>query len=233
MCILRNSTRNKYTVISAQILQDKRLSLKDLGLLIKLLSLPDNWDFSEKGLMKILEKDGSTSIRTGLKHLEEYGYLTRETVRDEKGRITDVEWTVYETPLEKELEPELENQNSATRNSETTPQYNIKESNLNEFNTKERVKTPPKIKQVKDYIQQNKLNIDPDTFYEYYSCNGWKLGQNEVQDWQALVRLWARRSELELRNRKTYKQTNKFQNFEGRTWDFDEIEHLMLEDDDG
>lgn len=75
--IIRNKTRDRYTVVLQSITTDTRLSLKDLGLLVKLLSLPDNWKFSEKGLQKIFVNDGLDSIRTGLKNLEKCGYLRR------------------------------------------------------------------------------------------------------------------------------------------------------------
>lgn len=133
MAILRNDSRNQYTVVNHSILRDNRLSLKGLGLLVRLLSLPDNWDFSEKGLMAILSQDGQTSIRTGLKELENLGYLTRERTRGEKGQILDVVWTIRETP--KKIEnPQLENQSMDNASLENHLQSNInKDKELNNF----------------------------------------------------------------------------------------------------
>ena len=93
-----NLLKERYTTILQSITTDSRLSLKDLGLLVKLLSLPDNWNFSERGLAKILEQDGQTSIRTAIKNLENYGYLKRIRTHDEKGKVTGVEWIVNEEP---------------------------------------------------------------------------------------------------------------------------------------
>jgi predicted transcriptional regulator len=137
MAILRKSNKERYTTILQSITMDKRLSLKDLGLLVKLLSLPDNWNFSEKGLAKILDQDGQTSIRTAIKNLEEYGYLTRKRERDETGKVTGVEWIITEEPTsEKEVEnPRLENHNLDNPNLEIQPQYNTKEYNTKEYNT--------------------------------------------------------------------------------------------------
>lgn len=137
MAILRKSNKERYTTILQSITMDKRLSLKDLGLLVKLLSLPDNWNFSEKGLAKILEQDGQTSIRTAIKNLEEYGYLTRKRERDEAGKVTGVEWIITEEPTAtKEVEnPRLENHNLDNPNLETQPQYNTKEYNTKKINT--------------------------------------------------------------------------------------------------
>lgn len=96
MAILRKQNKNKFTSISNDTLSDPNLTLKDVGLLVRLLSLPDNWEFSENGLEKIFLKDGRDSIRTGLKHLEEYGFLHRYKERDKNGRILGVVWKLYE-----------------------------------------------------------------------------------------------------------------------------------------
>lgn len=97
MAILRKKHKEQYTVIPQGIFKDKRLSLKDIGLLTCMLSLPDNWQFSEKGLMAIFPNDGQTSIRTGLTNLEQFGYLTRERERA-GGKLAAVVWTLYDTP---------------------------------------------------------------------------------------------------------------------------------------
>ena len=47
-----------------------------------LMSLPDNWDFTINGLTKIL-CDGRDAISSGLKRLEESGYLVNEQLRVE------------------------------------------------------------------------------------------------------------------------------------------------------
>ena len=137
MAILRKINKQKYTTVLHSITTDTRLSLKDLGLLVKLLSLPDNWDFSEKGLEKILGHDGQTSIRTAIKNLEKYGYLKRTRARGENGKMAGVEWYVFEEPeLEQEVEkPHLENPNLVNPNLVNQPQYNINKYNTKKLNT--------------------------------------------------------------------------------------------------
>ena len=88
-----------FTTLPNSIFMDRRLSLKGKGLLCQLLSLPDDWEFSEKGLVAIM-KDGSTSLRSALEELEQCSYLHRERVRDEKGRLKGVIYHVYEEPFE-------------------------------------------------------------------------------------------------------------------------------------
>lgn len=132
MAIYRNKTQ-QFTIVAQAIMRDDRLSLKDTGLLVRLLSLPDNWEFSENGLLQIFKNDGQTSVRTGLKRLEECGYLVRKRTRDELGRLSNVEWTIYDCP-------HLENQSVDFPNLEIQPQSNTKESNTNESTTKEKKK---------------------------------------------------------------------------------------------
>ena len=125
MAFLRNSNRERYTVIDNEAIRDDNLSLKALGLLVKLLSFPDNWEFSENGLEKIFKQDGQTSIRSGLKELEKHGYLKREKIRDEKGRIKKVEWQITENP-------HFENHNLDIHSFDNRPQSITNVSNTNQ-----------------------------------------------------------------------------------------------------
>lgn len=97
MAILRNKTREQFTVVNSAILKDKTLSLKERGLLITLLSLPDNWDFNLKGICSLFP-DGKDSIRAGLSSLQEKGFIRHYRERDEKGHLQSTVWEVYETP---------------------------------------------------------------------------------------------------------------------------------------
>lgn len=90
--------KNKnYTTMSNYHLRDPDLSNKARGLLSTMLSLPDNWDYTTRGLAKIC-KDGVDGITAQLKELEQYGYLIRNRIRDTSGRIVDMEYIIYERP---------------------------------------------------------------------------------------------------------------------------------------
>ena len=79
-----------------------------------MLSLPENWDYTTKGLARIC-KDGVDSISAALKELEKHGYLTRQRIRDRHGRLGDIEYTIHEQPVqalsnkEVSLSPKREN----------------------------------------------------------------------------------------------------------------------------
>lgn len=96
-----NKTKD-YTVMSNSHFRDKRMSLKAKGLLSMMLSLPNDWDYSTMGLTS-LSSDGETSVRSALQELEEFGYLTRERIR-EGGKIVDWEYNIYETPQKLDAE---------------------------------------------------------------------------------------------------------------------------------
>ena len=95
MSTFRVNKNVNYTVMSNHHLQDKRLSLKAKGLLSYMLSLPDDWDYSLKGLT-VGCKDGLDSVRTAVLELEEHGYVRRQKVRNAKGQIIDYD---YQLPL--------------------------------------------------------------------------------------------------------------------------------------
>ena len=97
MAVFRVEKNHNYTVMSNYHLRDTRLTLKSIGLLSKMLSLTDEWDYTTRGLAAIC-KEGVDAIGAALKELEARGYLVRRQIRDSKGRITDTEYTIYESP---------------------------------------------------------------------------------------------------------------------------------------
>ena len=121
-----------YTIISNDIFKDTRLSFKAKGLLTTMLSCPPNWNYTIEGLSKI-SKDGKASIRSALAELEEFGYLERKQLRDEKGSFTDLEYVVYEKP--KTENPISENPTTDNPISENQTQLNTDESNTDSLNT--------------------------------------------------------------------------------------------------
>ena len=86
-----------YTVMSNHHLKDRTLTLKSKGLLSMMLSLPDEWNYTTRGLAAIC-REGVDSIGAALKELENHGYIRRTQLRDEKGKITDTEYVIYEMP---------------------------------------------------------------------------------------------------------------------------------------
>ena len=98
MAVIRVEKTKNYTVMSNHHLRDKNLSLKAKGLLSYMLSLPDDWDYSVRGLVSCL-KEGKDGIQAALHELEQYGYLKREQGRTANGKLSGAIYTVMEVPL--------------------------------------------------------------------------------------------------------------------------------------
>ena len=98
MAVFRIDKTRDYTVMANFHLRDISLSLKAKGLLSLMLSLPENWDYTTKGLAQIC-KDGVDSICATVKELEKAGYVQRRRLRDELGRLAEVEYTILEKPI--------------------------------------------------------------------------------------------------------------------------------------
>lgn len=120
--------KTNYTTIDNNILKNKNLSLKARGLLVTMLSLPDEWDYTVNGLCSIL-KDGKSSIQSALKELEENGYLVRVQTKDENGRFSSTDYTLYEIPLAEK--PLTENPSTDNLSTENQPQLNTNKLNKN------------------------------------------------------------------------------------------------------
>lgn len=106
MAVFRIEKTRDYTVMSNHHLRNTELSLKAKGLLSLMLSLPENWDYTTRGLARIC-KDGVDSICAGVRELEEQGYVIRERVRNPNGQLGAIEYTILEQP--RPPEPKREN----------------------------------------------------------------------------------------------------------------------------
>lgn len=98
MSVFRVEKNKNYTVMSNHHLRNKELSLKSKGLLSLMLSLPDEWDYTLKGLSMIC-KEGIDAIRVSIVELENHGYIERRRNRNEKGQLTNTEYIIREFPL--------------------------------------------------------------------------------------------------------------------------------------
>lgn len=142
MAVFRVEKTKDFTVMSNFHLRDVELSLKAKGLLSLMLSLPEDWDYTTKGLACIC-KDGVDSITSALKELENYGYLTRQRTRYENGRLGDITYTIHEKPVSQEEKEEMPKQEKPKRENprqvdpvqEKSAQGKPKQGNTAQLNT--------------------------------------------------------------------------------------------------
>lgn len=135
MSVFKIEKNNNYTIMSNYHLRDRNLSYKAKGLLLFMLSLPEDWDYSLTGLCSI-SKESKDGIRSILKELQEHHYIEIEKVRGDKGYF-EYNYLIYEIPhfinLEKEdNNPDMENPYLDSPNMETPTQINTNIQNIKE-----------------------------------------------------------------------------------------------------
>lgn len=155
MSVFRISKTKNFTVMSNYHFKEKNMSLKAKGLLSLMLSLPDTWDYSVSGLVK-LSKDGKDSVMTALAELEKFGYLTREQLVNEKGQFSGVQYNIFE-------EPQRESAVSANRISEKEKSEKSNSENQRQLNT-----NPSITKENKDIkeLSTKSGGLIPDEIYD-------------------------------------------------------------------
>lgn len=135
--VFRVNKTKDYTVMSNHHFKNKNLSLKAKGLLSLMLSLPDDWNYSIKGLVT-LSKDGRDSVMTALKELESEGYIVRRRLRNTKGQVADTEYIISETPMSDfptQEKPTQDNPTLGKPKQENPTLSNTNQSNTNKSNT--------------------------------------------------------------------------------------------------
>ena len=131
MAVFRIERTRDYTVMSNHHLRNANLSLKAKGLLSMMLSLPEDWNYTTRGLAKIC-KEGVDAIGTALRELEDAGYIVRHKLRDRQGRISDTEYVIYEQPQLRKPDtdsPDTENPYMDKPDTEKPAELNIEKSN--------------------------------------------------------------------------------------------------------
>ena len=131
MAVFRIERTRDYTVMSNHHLRNANLSLKAKGLLSMMLSLPEDWNYTTRGLAKIC-KEGVDAIGAALRELEAAGYIVRHKLRNRQGRISDTEYVIYEQPQLRKPDtdsPDTENPYMDKPDTEKPAELNIEKSN--------------------------------------------------------------------------------------------------------
>lgn len=160
MAYFRVNKNRDYTVMSNHHLRDRNLSLRAIGLLSKMLSLPDDWDYSVPGLVAICQ-ESKNIIQGALKELEKNGYLVRTMTRDSSGHI-GYNYDVYEQP--QHTLPRPEKPFTVEPCTEKQTQLNTNKLSTNKLSTEES-KTQEKA------VEPNVVNIE-DQQKQANDCGG-------------------------------------------------------------
>lgn len=129
MSTFKINKNRDFTVMSNYHLRDRNLSLKAKGLLSFMLSLPDDWDYSLRGLVAIC-KESKDAIRSTLNELKLNYYLKIEPSRDENGKF-EYNYLIYEKPYRTRIisrnPPNTDFPYTDEPSTDNQPQINIKE----------------------------------------------------------------------------------------------------------
>ena len=161
MAYFRVNKNRDYTVMSNHHLRDRHLSLRAIGLLSKMLSLPDDWDYSVSGLVAICQ-ESKNIIQGALKELEKNGYLVRTMTRDSSGHI-GYNYDVYEQPQHTLPRPEKPC-------TEKQPQLNTNRLNTERASTQEKA------------VEPNVVNIEDQPKEQTTDCGGFAKVTQFYQD---------------------------------------------------
>jgi hypothetical protein len=156
--IIKRRVRRDFTTLPNDLIRDSRLSWKALGLVVYILSLPDDFRLRLSYLTK-QKKDGRDGTRAGLKELELAGYLTIRQERGERGKFTQVIWEVTDEPCGTSSDnnpPCSENPNTVKPNTDKPDSEN---PTLINTNNKQKLKT--KITTTK-HIANEQVVVEPD-----------------------------------------------------------------------
>ena len=126
--------------------------------------------------------------------------------------------------------PKKETPRKPQENPNRTPNVNVDvnvNENIKESEEKKLRFYPPTLEELKKYIADNKYNVDPERFIDYYTANGWTVGKNRMKDWKAVVRNWDRSQKSGGRMRQELTAETKFNNFEQRSYDYAALESAL------
>ena len=196
MAVMRVHKNANYTIMSNHHFKEKKMSLKAKGLLSLMLSLPDDWDYSVNGLAT-LSKDGRESVMSALKELEEFGYLKRTRITNEKGHFKGYDYDIFECP--QNMQPKTENPTTEKPKTENHEQLNTNSINDLPNQDKDKIdkrQKPNYLTQMlvdNDYIKEDEIFMDQynflmDSLEEEYgfevirSCIWYLIKQSKFRD---------------------------------------------------
>ena len=96
----RSERGRPYARLDAQTVLNPNLSNAELGLLLRLINLPESWQYSDVGFCHAYHKDGRSALRSQLKSLEAKGYIKRiRRVRNKHGQFTGTALIIREISM--------------------------------------------------------------------------------------------------------------------------------------
>lgn len=213
---IRLLRKTSYTALSNNCIRSMRLSLKAKGLLALMLSLPDDWEFSVKGLVSMCQ-EGERAVTAALDELKMNGYVAvkKYLPNETESKRFEYEYIVSDEPLPdesgSEQDPRFVGQDPQKQGVQNQPLQNVPLAIYNNKikKTKERIQTEcslhshsvsareakprfvkPTAEEVQAYCNERGNGINAEEFIAHYESNGWVVGRSPMKDWKAAVRTW-------------------------------------------
>lgn len=156
---IKKQYQKGFTTVDNLVLNDTNLSWKAKGLFVYLWSQSDEWDFYESEVVKH-STDKIASLKSGLKELEQQGYLKRQRKRDDKGHLKENEWILSDNPM-------LENPMLDNLTLENHTLTNTNNNNIN--NNKNESNSAKENKDKKSSNKKDKYNLNYTEFIEWFN----------------------------------------------------------------
>ena len=160
---IKKQYQKGFTTVDNVVLNDTNLSWKAKGLFVYLWSQADEWDFYETEVAKH-STDKVGSLKSGLKELEQQGYLKRKRTRDEKGKFIGNKWILSDNQMFKN--PTLDNPTLDNPMLENHTLTNTNNNNIN--NNKDESISAKENKDKKSSNENNKYNFDYKKFFDFF-----------------------------------------------------------------
>ena len=189
-----------YLTVRNEVVRDGRLSLKARGLLLLILSYPDNWETSAERLMQV-NKEGRSAILSALTELKDAGYIRQTKIRNARGQIS-TETRVFDQPESENLTPVPTRGNGASplvtpeagypASDSPTPKEEPSTKQTNNARTKRpRPDDWQPNDQHRSFSLANGLDVDQaaEDFKDWHDARGSKF-----VNWDAAFRTWIRKA---------------------------------------
>lgn len=204
MSILRVCKReNPFVQIDKSVAEDTLISWKAKGMMLYLLSRPDNWKIYVNQLSEVAT-DGREATRSAINELIERGYIVREQRKKPGGAFDGYDYQVFETPqiVESPVIGKPDDGKVGTNNKDRKDiDLNIQGDepplcDIPDEYTKPKPKeprkvfTPPEPSEVEAYSREIGYPLNGTAWCDCYAQKGWLVGKAKMKDWKAAVRNW-------------------------------------------
>ena len=239
MAILKNKTQGNFVIVSQNITHDSNLGLVERGLLLTLISLPDGWNLTIKGLQSILP-DGKDRISNAMNRLIEVGYITKKQKRGGAGKFGNNVLEVHDSPAinrkDQRVDPDADKPLAGNPLTDKPTPEEPMAVNLQQLNTTEELRNKGsnnKESSIKECKTEELTDGEYDQLVSEYGREivDYNINKIRTRNYRNCynyftIGQWCReyRDRQPVYSPKTTK--NSFHNFHERTYDYEELERI-------